>query len=523
MIRTEIDNQISKILNTEVFKKSKILSKFLSFIVHETLQGNEHSLKEYVIATDVLKKNSDFDPQTDAIVRIHAHRLRQKLQNYYITKGKLDNIVVTIPKGRYVPDFNRKIETVAVNNIKKQVLEHKIISKPVLAVLPFEKIQNNKRVEILCSVLDHEIGVNLSRFSDIDVIASNSMHSAWETNRSIKDIISQFGLDYMITGSCFLNGIGVKVNIELNDVQNDHVVWADSFFIDDIQNKDLIHYKNIIQKVIAMTGGHFGVVYREVLNSHIPSELSHLYAVYLHQRYHRKFTEEAFIQAMDAIDKGLEKNPKNALLLAFKGELLLNMIVIVVEPEVDYLSLGTQFVEKSIDLDQNCQHAYQVLAWSNILHHNKKEFNRSINKMLSINPNDAMYSGSAGLGFICIGEYEKGINLMSDAIDLNPYYPWQLNLGYCLYFLAMKEFDEAYYWAKMINRNGLKYDILLRASTLGLLNRKEEADKSIKELNLIVPNFSNSARRIVNVFILDKKLQETIINGLVLAGVEIPN
>ena len=307
MIRTEIDNQISKILNTSVFKKSKILSNFLTYVVHETLEGKENSLKEYVIATDVLKKNSDFDPQIDAIVRIHAHRLRQKLQNYYITEGKLDDIIVTIPKGRYVPDFNKKNKPIAINNIRKQKLKYKIISKPVLAVLPFEKIQNNERVEILCSVLGHEIGVNLSRFSDIDVIASNSMQYVRESNISIKDIVSQFGLDYIITGSCFLNGIGVKVNVELNDVQNNHVVWADSFFIDDIQNNDLIHYKNIIQKVIAMTGGHFGVVYREVLNSHIPSELSHLYAVYLHQRYHRKFTEEAFIPAMDAIEKGLEK------------------------------------------------------------------------------------------------------------------------------------------------------------------------------------------------------------------------
>lgn len=45
----------------------------------ETLNGNEQSLKEYIIGVNVLKKDPDFNPQIDSIVRIHAGRLRKYL------------------------------------------------------------------------------------------------------------------------------------------------------------------------------------------------------------------------------------------------------------------------------------------------------------------------------------------------------------------------------------------------------------------------------------------------------------
>lgn len=79
MIKKEIDKQVSKILQSEVFLKSKILSNFLRFIIMETLNGNEQSLKEYIIGVNVLKKDPDFNPQIDSIVRIHAGRLRKYL------------------------------------------------------------------------------------------------------------------------------------------------------------------------------------------------------------------------------------------------------------------------------------------------------------------------------------------------------------------------------------------------------------------------------------------------------------
>lgn len=64
---SRITTQVSRILKTEQFRSSRILSDFLKYVVKETLAGNVQSLKEYVIAIEVLKKSPDFNPQLDAV------------------------------------------------------------------------------------------------------------------------------------------------------------------------------------------------------------------------------------------------------------------------------------------------------------------------------------------------------------------------------------------------------------------------------------------------------------------------
>lgn len=132
-----------------------------------------------------------------------------------------------------------------------------------------------------------------------------------------------------------------------------------------------------------------------------------------------------------------------------------------------------------------------------------------------------MYTGQMGFGYICAGDYDKGLDLMSESIQLNPYYTWNLNVGFSFYFIHKGEYEEALHWAELINRRSLIWDPLLRTAILGLLERKEEAIETHKELALLSPNFSERAIPIINAFLFDKKLQHKIIKGLKLAGVQI--
>ena len=110
---------------------------------------------------------------------------------------------------------------------------------------------------------------------------------------------------------------------------------------------------------------------------------------------------------------------------------------------------------------------------------------------------------------------------MSESIELNPYYTWNLNIGFSFYFIDAEDYEEAIIWARRINRPSLLWDPLLRTAILGLLNNKEEAIKASQELLLISPQFPQRARLIVNRFLFDKDLQDALLKGLVLAGITI--
>ena len=95
--------QLERILASEVFSRSRHLRRFLSFIVEQGLAGQGHSLKESVLAHELYGKGTDFDGGTDPVVRVDARRLRDKLREY--DEGRSDPVVISLPKGSYVPVF----------------------------------------------------------------------------------------------------------------------------------------------------------------------------------------------------------------------------------------------------------------------------------------------------------------------------------------------------------------------------------------------------------------------------------
>src|SRR5919112_219522 len=79
--------------------------RFLRYVVEETLAGRADRIKAYAIGTEVFERSADFDAQGDPVVRIEAGRLRRALERYYLSGGLSDPVVITIPKGGYVPHF----------------------------------------------------------------------------------------------------------------------------------------------------------------------------------------------------------------------------------------------------------------------------------------------------------------------------------------------------------------------------------------------------------------------------------
>lgn len=94
-------------------KKSPQLSAFLAYVVRESLAGRGSLLKSYTIATDALGRSSNFDPATDAIVRVEARRLRQVLQQVYADPDCALAVRIDLPLGRYEPSF-RQVAPAAV-------------------------------------------------------------------------------------------------------------------------------------------------------------------------------------------------------------------------------------------------------------------------------------------------------------------------------------------------------------------------------------------------------------------------
>src|SRR5262245_24475860 len=98
--------QLERILHGRTLHGSDKLKAFLRFVVDRSIDNQEGQLKEYVIATEVFGRGSDFDSRVDSVVRVQAGRLRTKLHEYYETEGKDDGVIILLPKGQYTPVFS---------------------------------------------------------------------------------------------------------------------------------------------------------------------------------------------------------------------------------------------------------------------------------------------------------------------------------------------------------------------------------------------------------------------------------
>jgi Tol biopolymer transport system component len=96
---------LEKVLASEAFRNAGRSSRLLRFVVEQTLKGNQDSLKEYTLGTEVLGRNTSFDPRIDPIARVEVSRLRSRLDQYYATEGRSDSLILVMPKGSYVPLF----------------------------------------------------------------------------------------------------------------------------------------------------------------------------------------------------------------------------------------------------------------------------------------------------------------------------------------------------------------------------------------------------------------------------------
>jgi hypothetical protein len=99
--RAQFEAIIGKLVTSHTLHSSESLCKLLKYLAIQALEHPGAQIKEYQIATEVLGRQANFDPQLDSMVRVQAGRLRAKLTEYYSTEGAADRLIVELPKGSY--------------------------------------------------------------------------------------------------------------------------------------------------------------------------------------------------------------------------------------------------------------------------------------------------------------------------------------------------------------------------------------------------------------------------------------
>lgn len=97
---------VERILASSGFQRAAQLRQILIYISrYAIVQSNCESPSEYEIACEALERPQGFDPALDNIVRVQMSHLRRRLEAYFSHEGSAEELILTIPKGAYLPVF----------------------------------------------------------------------------------------------------------------------------------------------------------------------------------------------------------------------------------------------------------------------------------------------------------------------------------------------------------------------------------------------------------------------------------
>src|SRR5262245_14559896 len=97
---------VQRVAASTGFRKAARVRDFLLYVCERALEQHTDEITEQQVGTHVFGRPAGYNPGDDNVVRAQARVLRTKLEQYFAgEEGHAEPIVITIPKGTYVPVF----------------------------------------------------------------------------------------------------------------------------------------------------------------------------------------------------------------------------------------------------------------------------------------------------------------------------------------------------------------------------------------------------------------------------------
>ncbi|HEY2012359.1 MAG TPA: malectin domain-containing carbohydrate-binding protein [Bryobacteraceae bacterium] len=106
----EREELVRRVASSSTFEKSPRLRAFFLHVCRCALDNKPESATEQQVGVCVYDRPAGYNPNEDNIVRSQARLLRMKLEHHFANEGKEEAVVITIPKGRYLPVFETRSE-----------------------------------------------------------------------------------------------------------------------------------------------------------------------------------------------------------------------------------------------------------------------------------------------------------------------------------------------------------------------------------------------------------------------------
>ena len=478
--KRQILEQLSKILRSQIFRNANMLSNFLSFIVQEVLKENGMLLKQYSIAIHAFGRSDDFDPTVDPIVRIQASRLRRNLEQYYNEEGIDDEVIISVPKGTYMPQFT-KVEN--RHQIKPSRVAQPFAKSNTIAVFPLKNLSAKSSHQHIVEGFSEELMLELSRYKHLQIIR---LHSD-VLEESTRNSIARFSLE----GSIRFSADTFKISIGVMDNQSLQLLWSyqEKF---NIENYSLIEIQEKVANVVAQRiAGMNGILVEKLRAESNWEKLQSpsAYSTYLYfYKYLKDPNPDRANELVEKMTQIVEKEPDFAP--GWSVLCCLYTDAFVFTQEQDLLHKAISYGNKAVDIQPNNQSCQVNYAYALCANNQLEKAKQHCEIGLALNPSSVYYAGAIGWLYCLMDKTDLGYQLIQSSIKVDFQYPKWFHIGTFLYFLKKKDYNKALIEANKFDKQ-IYLSSLIKLVAYYKLKQYKQALIYLEEIQQLKPDFFN--------------------------------
>jgi TolB-like protein/Flp pilus assembly protein TadD len=368
--------------------------------------------------------------------------------------------------------------------------------KPSIAVLAFNNMSGDPEQEYFSDGISEDIITDLSKLSELHVIARNSTFTYKGKPVDLKQVGRDLGVRYVLEGSVRKAGNRVRVTGQLIDVASGAHIWADRF---DRDLTDIFAVQDeLAQEIISALKVKLTPEKKDRLarKNTIDQEA---YDLFLRGRERAWLnTRSGNIEARNLLGRAVSINPEFAAAHAFIGFTQVNDYVNGwAEVPERSLQTGLENAGRAVQMDEAEPQGHYALAVALFFHRETDRALAEARRSIALAPNFAQGHHTIARMLTFSGDAAGAINTIDAYMQLDPLYP-----DMALYFLAearfsLGQFDEAVTALKQ--RHGRNPDsatsYALLASCYGHLGKIAESQAAWAEVMRIAPDFSIERQR----------------------------
>ncbi len=357
---------------------------------------------------------------------------------------------------------------------------------PLVAVLPFQNLSSDTQQQYFAEGMSEDITTELSRFTDIQVIAR---HTAFQYNSASFDIhkvAEELSVDYLVEGSVRRAQDSVRVNAQLIDANTGNHIWAEKF---DRPLKQVFRIQDeITETIVSTVCGQIRNIETNRANSRGTDNLRAYDHLLRGLAYHKNgyASYDNSVKAYEEFKRAVELDPQFARARAW----------IVCAQAGLWEPKSEQNIEKALDaarfaltLDEKESETHRILG---SLYLYARKFQLSgyhYNEARRLSPNDAHIAVKTGRYYAYIDEFDKALKTVERAMRLNPLHPgwYWMELGIVYY--SMGEYEKAI-TTHYKNSELDAYELALIATSYVALDNLESARKAVHKALELEPNAS---------------------------------